>query len=89
VTLADRFASTQPSRPGKPCSVATLLAELDDDEAQALRAALAVPKHDRDRLSAQQIVSILRLEGHEIPMKSVENHRKGACRCEPGRAPDA
>ena len=89
MTLADRFATAQPSRPGKPCSVATLLAELNDGEAQALRAALAVPKHDRERLSSQQIASILRLEGHEIPMKSVENHRKGACRCDSGRAPDA
>jgi len=84
VTLADRFATAQPSRPGKPCSVATLLAELDDGEAQALRAALAVPKHDRERLSSQQISNILMEEGWDVPAKSVENHRKGACRCEPG-----
>ena len=89
MSLADRLSNAEPSRSGKPCSVATLLAKLAADDAAALQVALDVPKGDRERLSSQQIASILRLEGHEIPMKSVENHRKGACRCGPSRAPDA
>jgi Zn-dependent oligopeptidase len=54
-----------------------------------MRDAMAVPKGDPARLSANQIATILREEGHDIHHKSVEVHRKGACRCEPGRAPDA
>jgi hypothetical protein len=88
VTLSDRFATAEPSRPGKPCSVSTLLGKLADDDAAALQAALDVPIGDRERLSSQQIASILRLEGHEIPIKSVENHRKGVCRCDSRRTPN-
>jgi hypothetical protein len=58
-----------------------LLAELNDGDAQALVAAMAVPKHDRERLSSQQISNILMEEGWDVPAKSVENHRKGGCRC--------
>lgn len=89
MSLADRLSQAEPSRSGKPCSVSTLLAELPEADAAALQASLDVPKGDRQRLSSQQIASILRLEGYEIPMKSVENHRKGACRCGSSRAPDA
>jgi len=89
VTLADRLATAKPSPTGKPCGVGALLDSLPDKDAQALRDAMAVPKGDPARLSANQIATILREEGHDIHHKSVEVHRKGACRCEPGRAPDA
>jgi len=89
MSLADKLASTKPSQTGKPCGVGLLLDSLPDKDAQALRDAMAVPKGDAARLSANQIATILREEGHDIHQKSVESHRKGACRCEPGRAPDA
>ena len=85
MTLAERLASTQRRGPGLPCSVAIVLETLDDKDAQALRDALAVPKGDPSRLSAQQLSEILREEGHKVPYKSLELHRKGACRCEPGQ----
>ena len=85
MTLAERLASTQRRGPGLPCSVAIVLETLDDKDAQALRDALAVPKGDPNRLSAQQLSQILREEGHKVPYKSLELHRKGACRCEPGQ----
>ena len=85
MTLAERLASTQRRGPGLPCSVAIVLETLDDEDAQALRDALAVPKGDPNRLSAQQLSEILREEGHKVPYKSLELHRKGACRCEPGQ----
>ena len=85
MTLAERLASTQRRGPGLPCSVAIVLETLDDKDAQALRDALAVPKGDPNRLSAQQLSEILREEGHKVPYKSLDLHRKGACRCEPGQ----
>jgi hypothetical protein len=85
MSLAERLASTQRRGPGLPCSVAIVLAALPDKDAQALRDALAVPKGDPNRLSAQQLSEILREEGHKVPYKSLELHRKGACRCEPGK----
>lgn len=64
--------------------MSTLLQALDKKDAQALRDALAVPKGDPNRLSSQHISDLLREEGHRVPQKSLEFHRKGACRCEPG-----
>ena len=84
MSLADKLASTQRRGPGLPCSVAIVLEALSDEDAQALRDALAVPKGDPNRLSAQHISDLLREEGHRVPQKSLELHRKGACRCEPG-----
>lgn len=85
MSLAERLASTQRRGPGLPCSVAIVLEALNDKDAQALRDALAVPKGHPNRLSAQQLSEILREEGHKVPYKSLETHRKGACRCEPGK----
>ena len=85
MSLTDKLASTQRRGPGLPCSVAIVLEVLSEQDAQALRDALAVPKGDPNRLSAQHLSDLLREEGHRVPQKSLELHRKGACRCEPGR----
>lgn len=87
MTLAKRLAAAEPLRTGKPCGVGRVLASLSKEDAEALKAAMAIPKGDPQRLSSNQIANILREEGHDIHHKSVEVHRKGACRCEPGRPP--
>jgi hypothetical protein len=86
MSLADKLASTQRRGPGLPCSVAIVLEVLSDKDAQALRDALAVPKGNPNRLSAQHISDLLNEEGHRVPQKSLELHRKGACRCGAGRS---
>jgi hypothetical protein len=58
-----------------------ILADLDADDAHALRAALDIPKGDPRRLSSHLIASMLRLEGYDIHYKSIEIHRKHGCRC--------
>lgn len=84
MSLADRLRDESPSRPGKPCGIARVLDALGDEDAEALRVSMAVPIGDPQRLSSQQISSILKLEGHDVSMKTVEIHRKGACRCVSG-----
>lgn len=85
MSLTDRLREERPSRTGKPCGMVALFAALPDEDAEALRASLAVPVGDPQRLSNQQISSILKLEGYDVSMKTVELHRKGACRCVSGR----
>jgi len=61
-------------------------------ETEALRDALDMPKGHPLRLSANVISQALRDEGIPLHMKSIETHRKGACRCskhESGRASNA
>lgn len=85
MTLADTLANTKPSRTGKPCAIELIMAGLSDRDAEALKAAMAVPKGDPARLSSEKIAEALRSEGYTVRMKTIENHRKGACRCESGR----
>jgi len=81
VSLSDRLSEASPSRPGKPCGISRVLSELSDEDADALEASMRVPVGDPQRLSSQQISSILKLEGHNVSLKTVELHRKGSCRC--------
>ncbi len=92
MTLAERLEVAQPAQRGLPCRLATILNSLSEDDAHALRAALAVPKRDPLRLSSARIAEELRLEGYDLHYKSVETHRKRACRCykhDIGRTSDA
>ena len=53
---------------------------------------MEIPKGHPLRLSANKIAQALRDEGIPLHMKSIETHRKGACRCfkhESGRASNA
>jgi len=84
VSLADRLGEERPARPGKPCGMHYVFEALSDRDAEALRRTLAVPVGDPQRLGSRQISSILELEGHNVSMKTVETHRKGACRCDSG-----
>lgn len=89
MSLAERLTATSPAQHGLPCPVAKLLDDLPAPDAQALRDAMEIPKGDPLRLSANAIAQALRDEGYPLHMKSIETHRKGACRCfkhESGRA---
>lgn len=81
MSVADRLGSALPSRHGLPCRIAVILDGLPDGDRRVLLDVLAVPKGDRSRLSSQTIASALTEEGFPVHVKSVENHRKGACRC--------
>jgi hypothetical protein len=81
MTLAERLGDARPAQRGLPCRTAVILADLDADDAHALRAAMEIPKGDLRRLSSHLIASMLRLEGYDIHYKSIEIHRKHGCRC--------
>lgn len=92
MSLAERLTATSPTPHGLPCPVATVLESLAPADAAALNAALDVPKGHPERLSANTIAQALKAEGYGLHMKSLEIHRKGACRCfkhESGRASNA
>lgn len=61
---------------GPPCSVATLLERLDDEERSQLVEALA----DRG-ITASIISSVLAAHGHAIGHQTVTRHRGGRCAC--------
>lgn len=81
MSVADRLGSAVPSRQGLPCRIAVILSELPVSDRRVLLDVLAVPKGDRSRLSNSTIAAALTEEGFPVHTKSVENHRKGACRC--------
>ena len=86
MTLAERLSAAPPTSKGVPgCRVGWIVQQLDDDDAAALNAALVVPMGDPTRLSSAVIAQALADEGFQVHGKTVENHRKGACRCEPAK----
>ena len=85
MSLAKRLMETEPARRGLPCAVDVLLCALPKQDAQALVAAMAVPKGDPRRLSSRVISETLHLEGYKVGPRSISNHRNGACRCGFGR----
>lgn len=84
VSLADRLVDA-PRGSRSVCRVAFILAQLDEADREALKQALAVPVGHPDRITNVGITEALNAEGFPIHAKTVETHRKGACRCEPGK----
>ena len=81
MSLADKISSAEPYKTAKPCSMGELLATLARKDRDALFAALAIGRGEPGRLSNQQLSDILKSEGHDVSMKVIEIHRKGACSC--------
>jgi hypothetical protein len=81
VSLADKISSAEPYKTAKPCRMGETLATLAPKDRDALLAALAIGRGEPGRLSNQQLSDILKSEGHEVSMKVIEIHRKGACSC--------
>ncbi len=77
MTLAEALTSPAPHTSGLPCSVAQILAGLDDDDRTVLQRALS----DR-QISAGQIYNALVAEGHSVGRQTIPRHRRGHCRCE-------
>jgi hypothetical protein len=88
VSLSERLTAAKPAQRGLPCRMALILDDLAPDDAQALQVALDTPIGNPERLSAMTLAAMLTLEGYEIHYKSVETHRKGACRCGTSRETD-
>lgn len=81
MSLADSLKSAKPYKTSRPCAVRKVLDSVSARDAAALVAALAIGKGAPGRLSNQQLSDILKSEGHEVSMKVIEIHRKGACSC--------
>lgn len=81
MSLADKITSAEPYKTSKPCAVSELLTVLPVKDRDAFLAALAIKRGEPGRLSNQQLSDILKSEGHEVSMKVIEVHRKGACSC--------
>lgn len=79
MSLAEKLAAPKGgSKQGLPCSVATLLHELPDDECTALQAMLDAPWRIWGH---QRIEGILLEEGHSVGTGSIGKHRRRTCRC--------
>ena len=81
MSLADSLSAAKPYKPSRPCALRGVFAVLSREDADALKAALAIGKGEPGRLSNQQLSDILNSEGHKVSMKVIEVHRKGACSC--------
>lgn len=75
-TWLDEMRAEARKPKGPPCSVATLLAELADEERGQLLEALS----DRG-ITASVITSVLAAHGHRIGHQTVTRHRGGRCAC--------
>lgn len=82
MSLADSLKTAKPYKTSRPCGVSRLLRDLSKKDRDALEATLSIGKGEPGRLSSQQISDILKTEGHNISMKVIEVHRKGACACD-------
>ena len=89
MSLADRLSAATPTSKGKVCRISWVLSELSEADAAALNAAMALPVGHPERLSSIAIADALTEEGFKVHTKTVENHRRGVCNCEPGPTPDA
>lgn len=81
MALSDRLSTPRPSFHGTPCSIGTLLDQLDGDELAAFKTML----ESRD-WNATMVYDACRDEGYVIGRQSVNRHRRGACRCFPRAA---
>lgn len=83
MSLADRLADAPRQSRGNVCRMSFVLEQLNDDDRQALLAALALPIGDPERISNSAIAEALGQEGYNVHSKTVETHRRGMCNCEP------
>lgn len=77
MSLRDQIVAESQIPKGPECSVKILLNELSDDDADALREALATPK-----VTGTAIERALLKEGYRMGAHNLQRHRRGACGCE-------
>ena len=77
MSLADRAEGPPPRTiHGSPCSVGTLLAQLDDTERKGFQTLL-----DDRRWTATAIREAVVEEGYEVGHQTIGRHRLRKCRC--------
>lgn len=77
------LAASQEASPALRCKVGSIFtsSELTDNDKAALKAALSVPKYIPTRLTNTQLTKLLRAEGFEISLSTLDRHRRGDCVC--------
>jgi len=75
--LAAALEAATPTKKGPQCSVAGLLASVDQDERKALVAALADQTRNR-RILAEAIRTAYKIE---IAQETLARHMRGYCKC--------
>ena len=75
--LEAALEAATPTKKGPQCSVAGLLASVDQDERKALVAALADPTRNR-RILSEAIRSAYKVE---IAQETLARHMRGQCKC--------
>lgn len=75
MSLADRLPEPQI----KGCKVSTIMGALDEDDRATLTRVLAKDSGYSNR----KIIAALRAEGQQIGRTTIQEHRAGACNCEP------
>jgi hypothetical protein len=76
MSITDKLASAVPNRSGKGCAMCSVLAQLNDEDKEAIISAMSVPVTEMHRITDRQIASILQSEGYEISFNSVYRHRQ-------------
>lgn len=77
------LAASQEISPSVRCKIGSILTSppLTDSDKAALKAALSVPRHIPNRLTNTQLTKLLRAEGFEISLSTLDRHRRGDCVC--------
>lgn len=76
MSIIDKLASAIPNRAGKGCAMCSVLAQLNDQDKEAIISAMSVPVTELQRITDRQIADILQSEGYEISFNSVYRHRQ-------------
>lgn len=76
MSISNKLASAVPNRAGKGCAMCSVLAQLNEEDREAIISAMAVPVTELQRITDRQISDILNSEGYEITHNSVYRHRQ-------------
>lgn len=76
MSITDKLASTVPNRSGKGCAMCSILAQLKQEDKEAIISAMSVPVTELQRITDRQIADILQSEGYDITHNSVYRHRQ-------------
>lgn len=82
MSLAEKFKSLEPAKPGLPCGVAKMMETMDKSDKESLNSVLFDENEvTNKRVSNTKIYQILTEEGYNIAPSSIAQHRRKQCRC--------
>lgn len=82
MSLAEKFKSLEPAKPGLPCGVAKMMETMSDSDQELLNSVLFNENGAANkRASNTKIYQILTEEGYNIAPSSIAQHRRKQCRC--------